>query len=197
MLDLANLSFSKKFVKYVSWEYHPTLIELSSHNWLFAFFYHSVTIYNSSSHAMLITDVNAAFDMISDMITRYDNAKTDMRAIIDCNTDYTLNMNLFGAYKEIIKRRFIIYRAKKDLYFVKEKIKKMIDGCDDDSKFLCLITVIHKIYTNYLQYCSVWMNAMRSTSYITIIFDITIIFMKSFANVLFNWKCTSTKILIR
>ena len=104
---------------------------------------------------MLITDINAAFDMISDMITRYDNAKTDMRAIIDCNTDYTLNMKLFGAYKEIIKRRFIIYRAKKELYFVKEKIQKMIDGCDDDSKFLCLITVIHKIYTNYLQYCSV------------------------------------------
>ena len=104
---------------------------------------------------MLITDINAAFDMISDMITRYDNAKTDMRAIIDCNTDYTLNMKLFGAYKEIIKRRFIIYRAKKDLYFVKEKIQKMIDGCDDDSKFLCLITVTHKIYTNYLQYCSV------------------------------------------
>ena len=83
--------------------------------------------------------------MISDMITRYDNAKTDMRAIIDCNTDYTLNMKLFGAYKEIIKRRFVIYRAKKDLSFVKEKIQKMIDGCDDDSKFLCLITVIHKI----------------------------------------------------
>ena len=94
---------------------------------------------------MLITDVNAAFDMISDMTTRYDNAKTDMRAIIDCNTDYTLNMKLFGAYKEIIKRRFVIYRAKKDLSFVKEKIQKMIDGCDDDSKFLCLITVIHKI----------------------------------------------------
>ena len=95
-----------------------------------------------------MADINADFDLIMNMITRYDSAKIDMRAIIDCNTDYTLNMKLFGAYKEIIKRRFIICRAKKDIYFVKEKIKKMIDGCDDDCKFLYMNTVIHKIYTN-------------------------------------------------
>ena len=97
---------------------------------------------------MLIADIDAPFGMISDMTTRYDSAKLDMRAIIDCNTDYILNMKLFGAYKEIIKRRFIIYLGKKDLYFVKEKIKKLIDGCDDDLMFLYMNTTMHKFYLN-------------------------------------------------